>query len=190
MKRHLKQRGIGMIELLIALLVSLVALMGAAGLVVRTVQQEAESYQRLQALTLVQDMVDRINVNRQVVTCYSNGANGEEFGTGVTFGTDVQDCGSSAQQNRADADMLAWHNALLGASEKDASDTNVNLSAMIDARGCIEQVDAANRLYRVTVAWQGLSDTVVPTNSCGQNQYGPETRRRAVSVLVRLANLS
>ncbi len=190
MKGYPKQRGIGMIELLIALLVSLVALMGAAGLVVRTVQQETESYQRLQALTLVQDMVDRINVNRQVVACYSNGANGETFGTDVTFASDVQDCGGSAQQNRADSDMLAWHNALLGASEKDADDATINLGAMIDARGCIEQVDAANRLYRVTVAWQGLSDTVAPANNCGQNQYGPETRRRAVSILVRLANLS
>ena len=49
-----------MLELLVALVISLVTLMGAAGLVVRTVQQEVESYQRLQALTLAQDMVDRI----------------------------------------------------------------------------------------------------------------------------------
>ncbi|MBB3047507.1 type IV pilus assembly protein PilV [Litorivivens lipolytica] len=190
MNMRKEQLGIGMIELLIALLVSLVALMGAAGLVVRTVQQEAESYQRLQALTLVQDMVDRINVNRQVVTCYSNGANGETLGTGVTFATDVQDCGGSDQQNRADADMLAWHNALLGASEKDADDDTINLGSMIGARGCIEQVDAANRLYRVTVAWQGLSETVTPTSDCGQGQYGAEPKRRAVSILIRLANLS
>ncbi len=103
------ERGFNILEILIALVISLVTLMGAAGLVVRTVQQEVESYQRLQALTLAQDMVDRINVNRQVADCYSsNNAAGRELGADATTANVASiDCGSSDQHQRAEADLLA-----------------------------------------------------------------------------------
>lgn len=179
-----------MLELLVALVVSLVTLMGAAGLVVRTVQQEVESYQRLQALTLAQDMVDRLNVNRQVADCYSNDATGRELGAdAVTANVASIDCGSSDQDARAEADLLAWHNALLGASEQTGGGTN--LGAMIGARGCITKIVALDRTYRITVAWQGMNETVAPTNNaCGQNDYGPEERRRVIALTVRMADLS
>ena len=40
-------RGFTLIEILVAMVIGLVALMGAAGLIARSVQQEVESYQRL-----------------------------------------------------------------------------------------------------------------------------------------------
>ena len=126
-----KTTGFSMLEILIALVISLVTLMGAAGLVVRTVQQEVEAVQRLQALTLAQDMIDRININRQMVSWYSNGANGMSVGKGVTQGS-LPSCGSgTASQNaRADADVDDWHNLLLGSGEQTAG--NDNIGAMID----------------------------------------------------------
>lgn len=184
-----RQDGFSMLEILVALVVSLVTLMGAAGLVVRTVQQEVESYQRLQALTLAQDMVDRININRQVVACYSNGANGLQVGTGVTK-ANLPACGSgtATQKTRADTDIDEWHDTLLGTREQNAADENIG--AMIGARGCITQVNAVNQTYRVTVVWQGLSDTVTPASACGQGAYSAETRRRAVSLLVQIGDLT
>lgn len=183
-----QMQGFSMLELLVALVVSLVTLMGAAGLVVRTVQQEVESYQRLQALTLAQDMVDRINVNRQVADCYSNDAAGRELGTDATNVATI-DCGTSDQHNRAEADLLAWHNALLGASAQTGG--GANLGAMIGARGCITKIVALDRTYRITVAWQGMNETVAPiNNACGQNDYGPEPRRRVIALTVRMADLS
>ena len=194
-----RNRGFSMLEVLVALVISLVTLMGAAGLVVRTVQQEVESLQRLQALTLIQGMVDKININRRVVACYSNGATGITVGKGVTQGN-LPSCTMTAlvldgdtvaisqtERDRADADIDEWHDLLLGTSEKKGSD---NVGAMIDARGCIVAVNAADRLYRVTVAWQGMSDTVEPASACGDGLYTSDESRRAVSLLVRVGDLT
>ncbi len=177
-------RGFSMLEVLVALVISLVSLMGAAGLVVRTVQQEVESTQRVQALSLAQDMFDRINVNRQVVGCYT----GVDVGTGVTATSFP--CGSSAAQDRAEADLLAWHNALRGTGEQSGS---TNIGAMIGARGCIDVVNSAQRIYRISVAWQGMSATVAPATNldCGSGQYGADDKvRRVIAITLHMADLS
>jgi type IV pilus assembly protein PilV len=36
----------------------------------------------------------------------------------------------------------------------------------------------------VTVTWQGLNSTVAPSGTCGQNLYGTDTYRRAISARV------
>ena len=69
---------------------------------------------------------------------------------------------------------------------------------MIGARGCIEQLQAANAtpgicqpgIFRVTVAWQGLNATVAPAVACGVDLYGDETLRKAVSSRVIVPLLS
>ena len=61
---------------------------------------------------------------------------------------------------------------------------------MIGAVGCVEQIDAVNNVYRVTVVWQGLMPTAAPGLACGQNRFGDDSLRRAVSVQVRIASLS
>ncbi|MDP2155736.1 MAG: type IV pilus modification protein PilV, partial [Sulfuricella sp.] len=63
---HLRrERGFGMIEVLVSLFILLTGLLGLAGLLARSQQAEMESYQRAQALVLLQDMVARINANRK-----------------------------------------------------------------------------------------------------------------------------
>lgn len=186
-----KIQGFTLIEVLVALVVLLVGMMGAAGLMVRTVQQEVEAYQRLQALNLLQDMSDRINANRNVVGCYSNGSNGRTLGYGITS---ISACGAGTAEERAraDADLNDWNESLKGVAEQDTEDSNANVGAMIGARGCVVQVNAVDQIYRVTVAWQGLSETVAPAadNACGKDDYGSEKLRRTVSAIVRIGDLS
>jgi len=69
--RKAAQRGTSLIEILISVVILLVALLGAAGMMARSNQSEMESYQRVQALTLLQDMAARLNANRQVAVCYA-----------------------------------------------------------------------------------------------------------------------
>ena len=59
---------------------------------------------------------------------------------------------------------------------------------MIGARGCIS-LDAATSTYTVAVAWQGVTETAVPTVACGNNAYGTETRRRVVWTTFKPATL-
>lgn len=182
--------GFTLIEVLVALVIALVGMMGAAGLIVRTVQQEVDAFQRLQALNLVQDITDRINANRQVVDCYSDAANGRVLGTGATAPTACT-LGTAEQRATANLDLAEWNAALLGAARQNEDDENIG--AMVGARGCIEQIDAVDRRYRVTVVWQGMSESTAPAANllCGQNQYGDDDRqRRVVSAVVQIGDLS
>jgi len=184
--------GFAMLEVLVTLVILLIALLGLAGVVARSNAAELESYQRVQALILMQDMVDRINANRKYAPCYSNGGTGVTLGTGYS-GTPA--CAASgaltlaAERTQAVTDLVAWDGMLKGAGEIRGGQ---RVGAMIGARGCITQLDATNRIYRVSVAWQGMAGTVAPVDTCGQssNAYGGDLKRRVVTTTVRIAKLS
>ena len=53
------------------MVILLVGLLGLAALMTSSQKAESESYQRAQALLLLQDMVERINANRAVAACYA-----------------------------------------------------------------------------------------------------------------------
>ena len=178
--------GVAMLEVLVAMLILMLGLLGVVGLMVRANTAEMESYQRVQALILVRDMTGRINSNRGVAACYSNGPAGIQLGTGYG-GTPSCLVGTAAQNAQAVADMTEWNAQLLGSAETQGAS---KVGAMIGARGCITQIDAANNIYMVTVVWQGLNPTVAPTVTCGQNQYGSDDFRRAVNVTLRIGTLT
>lgn len=186
--RRAQQRGTTLIEILISVVILLVALLGAAGMMARSNQSEMESYQREQALTLLQDMTARLNANRQAAVCYAVAGATTTAGNG---GMSAPTCatGTAAQQATVAADLAAWNTALLGTAESAASGT-VAVGAMIGARGCIETVDATNQIYRITVAWQGLVKTTASSLPCGSGSFGDEAYRRAISVQVRMGVLS
>ncbi|MBI4937845.1 MAG: type IV pilus modification protein PilV [Nitrosomonadales bacterium] len=201
-----KQSGMGMVEVLVTLVILLVGLLGLAGLMTQAQRSEMESYQRVQALVLLQDMVGRINVNRKVTSYQA-----VTVGTGAA--APVCPGGTIAQQ-----DICQWHNAVLGTAE--ASGGN-SVGAMIGARGCVSYDATSERInnsgqvvtttvngatvntaigavipnsgtYTVSVAWQGLGETAAPPASldCGEGQYGNEAQRRVVSEPVRFATLT
>ena len=58
------QRGVSLIEVLIAMVILAVGLLGLVGLQGRLQVLQVESYQRAQALMLLQDMSNRIALNR------------------------------------------------------------------------------------------------------------------------------
>ncbi|MBI5658210.1 MAG: type IV pilus modification protein PilV [Nitrosomonadales bacterium] len=209
------QSGMGMIEVLVTLVILLVGLLGLAGLMTQAQRSEMESYQRAQALVLLQDMVGRINTNRKAW-----GVNGYQ---NVVVGTGEADpCPGATIATR---DICDWHDAITGAAEVAGG---ANAGAMIGGRGCVSYDAATERTnssgqtvtttlhsvddvtdttfitavnapipnsgtYTVSVAWQGLGDTFAPSAGgpdCGEGEYGPETRRRIVSETVRFATLT
>lgn len=188
-----RQRGFGLIEVLITLVILLVGLLGLAGVNARANLAEMESYQRTQALQLLQDMTDRLNANRKVASCYSNGSNGLQLGTGSTT---IAGCaaGNAQQQAQAQADLAAWDSMLKGAAE---TQSGTKVGAMIGAVGCVTVDDAANNIYMIAVSWQGLAKTAAPTLNagaapfpCGNGTYGDEKLHRVVTTKVRIGVLS
>lgn len=211
-RNNFRQSGFSMIEVLVTLIILLVGLLGLAGVMVQSQRSEMESYQRVQALILLQDMAGRINANRNVSSCYAFtntlATGSPNFGASPTLPVlNPPACaiGTAAQKAQYAQDMTDWHNALLGAAE--TSGVN-NVGAMIGARGCVsysagtEVLDMngiaipGSGIYTIAVAWQGLGDTFAPpvpviaaAMNCGKNQYGAETKRRIVSLTLRTASL-
>ncbi len=95
-----------MLEVLITLVILMVGLLGLVGLQARAQQFETESYQRTQALILLRDISDRINANRKNAVSYTGGPYGTGYSASCTNPASV-----------AEADVCAWHTALLGAAE-------------------------------------------------------------------------
>jgi len=174
-------KGFSLIEVLVTILILMIGLLGLAGLQVRALTSQMESYQRSQALVLLKDMADRIEDNRINATSYV---------TATPLGTDFGTCAASGVGSAGD--LCEWHNALLGAAEVDSSGNKVG--AMIGARGCVYQIAAAASgvpgEFLVAVAWQGLNNTAAPAVDCGINEYGNEALRRVVTLPVSIANLN
>ena len=167
--------GYVMLEVLVTIVILVFGLLGLAGFQMRTSIVEQEAYQRVQALILVQDMAERIYANRTNAATYVQ----DDIGSSGTVRTD---CGPLAGM---DKDVCEWHNSLVGASEQLGSSS---VGTLLNGRGCVT-AGAANE-YVVTVVWQGLTKTVAPQSTCGQNSYGNELLRRAVSIRVQISTLS
>lgn len=197
--------GFSLIEVLVAILIVVIGLLGLAGMQARAQIGEFESYQRVQALVLLYDMVERLNVNRITANCFvvtTNTTNGTPY-FGDPASPVTPSCGvdTAANNAMAVAAMTAWDGLLSGASEKKGGGTT-KVGAMIGARGCIsynvgsEYVNATTGAniggtgeYTIAVAWQGMADTFAPAASCGKGLYGSETKRRAVWTTMRIATL-
>lgn len=186
-----RQAGLTLIEVLVSLVILLVGLLGLAALMTSSQKAESESYQRAQALLLLQDMVERINANRGVVECYrytTDASAGTPYlGVGADLTALSCSAGSLTANSRAVEDLTEWSSLLEGASESAGG----NVGAMVGARGCVTLDNAAARTYTVSVAWQGMTPTKAPDAAlnCGKNLYGDEKLRRVISIPLRLANL-
>lgn len=179
-----RQRGSSMIEVLVTLVIVSFGLLGLAGLQARLQTSEMESYQRSQALLLLNDMANRIATNRANAANYVTTA-ASPLGAGMTCPTTTADI--------VQRDVSEWCNAVQGAGETLGG---TNVGAMIGGRGCIESVGGN---FMVTVAWQGLTPLSVPPLgvACGANSYDTggsscvnDLCRRTVTTIVRIANLS
>lgn len=171
-RRH-SQAGFTLLEILIAIIVIAIGLLGLFGLQAKAQKAEIESYERTQALVLIQDIANRMNANRAdafsqaYVTASPVGGGGK-----------LVDC---AGKTGADLDLCEWGNLLRGVAETSAGNACSTASgsgcvgAMLSASGCIAYdatteladstgaVQAGTGVYTIGVVWQGLSNTVIPT---------------------------
>ena len=185
-RRRGGQGGATLIEVLVSLVILMLGLLGLVGVMIQSQRAQLESYQRVQALLLVQDMATRMNANRAVASCYALAGYLGTSGIAVPAASACA-TGTADQQARVFQDHTDWQNLLLGSAEVLQGGDQVG--AVLGARGCITK-DAASDLYQVSIAWQGSGATTAPPAgvTCGNGQYGSEAARRAVSVTVQLSS--
>lgn len=174
------QRGATLIEILVSLVILMLGLLGLIGVMIQSQRAQLESYQRVQALLLVQDMAARINANRAAADCYVQAA---ALGTGnaatPTLGACTYDPVATPQGARALQDLAQWKDLLLGSAELSNTD---KVGGILAARGCVTK--DVNGVFQVAVVWQGIQTGGTPPAgiACGSGQYSDEALRRAVSV--------
>jgi type IV pilus assembly protein PilV len=190
-----RQRGFSMLEVLITLVILAFGLLSLINLQVKLQMNELESYQRGQAVVLVEDMANRMRVVS--LTNVDSDANSiadsverlanYDTGDGWLGVSRSADCQGGAQ-----ADCDAWDQLLQGIAVEQGG---ANLGAMVGARGCIEQIEPGDpgdgvcqpARYRVSVAWQGLFESAIPEQACASGQFGDnEGFRRVISTIVNV----
>jgi type IV pilus assembly protein PilV len=182
-----QQSGTTMIEVLVTIVILLFGLLGLAGLQARLQVSEVESYQRAQALILLNDMASRISANRTNAGDYVTTAT-SPLGSGTTCPATT----TTLQQR----DSGEWCQLLQGSAET-ISTSSTKVGALIGGRGCIELLPGSGVEFLITVTWKGMDPISAPPSSiaCGKNAYDSGSSctsdkcRRYVSTVVRMATL-
>jgi type IV pilus assembly protein PilV len=180
------ERGLTLVEVLVTVVILAFGLLGIAAFQAKAQVGSIEAYQRAQAVVLLQDMRARLSGNPD---------HAADYVTATPLGTDDDapaDCSTEAAGT--DRDKCEWSNALKGAALTGSVQANSSSTAVLGARGCVEELQTSNPasgvclpgIYRITVAWQGLHATLAPALACGRNAYGDDSNRRAVSVRVAI----
>ncbi|HEY9098823.1 MAG TPA: type IV pilus modification protein PilV [Thiobacillus sp.] len=127
----MKQSGFTLLEVLVAILVLSIGLLGLAGLMASNIRSTHGAYQRTQAVWLAYDMIDRMRVNRVNAISSANNYN-------IAIGT-----ATSGSPGLAGADVNSWKTTL--ASTLPAGDGSVN-------------VNSASRVAIVIIQWNDPGD--------------------------------
>ena len=80
MNTHVHQKGVGLMEVLVALLVLALGVLGFVALQYRAVEASNEGEYRIQAINIARDVAEKIRVNRTAINAYTTGLSA----TGVT----------------------------------------------------------------------------------------------------------
>jgi len=175
-------RGFAILEALVTIVLLSFGILGLVGLQAKMQAAEMESYQRSQALLLLEDMAARLSTNRAVAVDYVTAT---PVGTGDS---EPADCSVKALGH--ERDLCEWSNALKGSAEQLGGNA---VGSLIGGRGCIDEIAGATPpRYQIVVAWQGLHQSRAPDFECASGNYGSEALglRRAVAKVVAIADLT
>ena len=176
-------KGFTLIEVLVTLIITTIALLGFVGLQNRVQSAELEASRRVQATLIASYMIEQIKAN-------------PELGTNCLFPASLKVGTSSGNGNYVCAGDLAgqqsvrlWHQQLVGSGEKIGVD---NVGGVTNGRGCINYTapvvavapaSGTPSKYTVSVAWQGFVKTAAGglSGSCGFGDYGDSGYHRLVA---------
>lgn len=193
-----RQIGTSLIEVMVAVTILAVGLLGIAGIQLMTKQSTFDSAQRTTATMLANFIIERVRANPVVLTTYAGDATTPAAAVGGTSLGDtepVPNCTSVAPCTTlelATHDLWEWEQLIDGASEKSGT---AKTGGLLQPTACITTtVDAvlADRSgrYIVTIVWRGKTALSNPstTNTCGSasgnydNSPGDNAYRRMLVI--------
>ncbi len=161
-----QQGGIGLIEVMIAVLVFAIGGLGLMAMQVTAKRTLYEATQRSIATGLARDVIERMRSNRGQIGAYVVNEIGDEASPLATPGTN---CGSASctPAQLATFDLADWETLLMGGAEQSGGK---NAGGLVSPRACIT---VNGRNVTVAIAWLGVSSSTNPGESnCGQGIAG------------------
>lgn len=187
------EQGLSLIEILIALVVLSVGLLGMAGLQGISKQANFEAYQRTLATHLVDGMIERIKANPTDAANYQTGNSGVDspLGGATIKNEPTPVCGGGNICTNAELrihDLWSWEQMIDGAMVQDPNNNSVG--GLFNPQGCIIHTAETGKVNtgRVTVilTWGGLIETSDAVDAggtaCGGANANSDRSRRQVSV--------
>lgn len=178
------QNGMSLIEVMVAVFVVSIGLLGVARMEILAKQSNVEAIQRTTATQLAQQIIEKMRANPSQLSAYV----GQVLGAGnLTKPTDCSTATASCTTAQlATWDLYAWEQSLMGADEVNTS-TTTNAGGLDSPRGCITgPTGGGPGAYTISIAWRGKTPMTNPTSTtCGNGLglYGTnEVFRRVLSV--------
>ncbi|MCL1087601.1 type IV pilus modification protein PilV [Shewanella glacialipiscicola] len=180
------QRGFSLIEVLVALVILVIGLIGIFNLHIVAKRGSFESFQQTQASYYANDMINRIKLNRTEMSKYH-----DTYSSVTSSPSPIcQGANLCTPSQLVLADKYEWKQAIFGETEKVAGKAVGGLDTptgcvkiwrekvINPATGKYEEIGELTREVTVTISWQGISSTSDAGGDCGT----ASTRRRVYSI--------
>ena len=171
--------GFTLIEVLVTLVITAIALLGFVELQNRAQIANLEATQRAYATMIASNMAEQIKANPEIGADCNLTAS---FDVGSGHGTSNHPCESGNNS------VKEWHKDLRGNRET-INSGNQQIGSIKNGHGCINYTAAVPASgtpakYTVSVAWKGFQKTAAggPSGSCGFGEYGDSGYHRLVSL--------
>tara|TARA_B110001454_G_scaffold141078_1_gene130997 strand:+ start:31 stop:621 length:591 start_codon:yes stop_codon:yes gene_type:complete len=172
-------QGFTLIEVLVTLVLTAIALFGFVELQNRAQIANLEATQRAYATAIASNMAEQIKANPEIGADCNLTASFDVGGVHNTWNHQCQSGGNSIQE---------WHDDLKGSRETINSGSQ-KIGSIKNGQGCINYTAAVPASgtpakYTVSVAWKGFQKTAAggPQGSCGFGKYGDDKYHRLVSL--------
>ncbi len=189
MNRFTPSKGFTLVEVLVALFILSVGILGIIGLQLFAKQNNFDSIQRTTAAALATDIVERMRLNKASLAAYVTSATPVSSQAPTTFPTNCTLASMCTSAQIATQDLLTWYGLINGLSDQKGGQTTGGLavpSACIiqDPNGVGGTVGASQ--YRVVIAWRGqtpMSSSIRNTCGTGLGLYGTNDQYRRIFIL-------
>jgi type IV pilus assembly protein PilV len=169
-----RQAGVSLLEVLIAVLVVSIGILGAARLQLTSKHANLESSQRAAATLLAQEIFERMRGNRASLAVYT--ADGAELAAAPE--EPATDCASAecTAEDLARYDLWEWWQSVQGVTEQAARAEEGGEAVLTPVGGlaaptvCVSGPAGGPGNYQVTLAWRGMTPLADPAGvACGQD---------------------
>lgn len=182
-----RQSGMSLIEIMVAVVVVSVGLLGVARMEIFAKQSNVEAVQRTAATQLAQQIITKMRANPSQLSAYE----GQVLGAGKLAAPTSCENATCTTAQIAAWDLYQWEQSLMGTNEI-ATITNSNAGGLDTPRGCIAgPAGGGVGQYTVSISWRGKTPLTNPGNGCGAGLglYGNNDEyRRVLTITMYISN--